>query len=91
MRPSALIPLAVLAGAFIGLEAMLSTVAAKCALPFGTAFVLGALCNALVCLAVWLCFSARSTTDKILCIVFPITAFVALMHWFVYLRESNRP
>lgn len=51
---------------------------AKCTLPFGTAFVLGALCNALVCLAVWLCFSARSTTDKILSILFPITAFVAL-------------
>lgn len=51
---------------------------AKAALPFGTAFVLGVLCNALVCLAVWLCFSARTTTDKILSIVFPITAFVAL-------------
>ncbi|MCC6741696.1 MAG: formate/nitrite transporter family protein [Planctomycetia bacterium] len=51
---------------------------AKCTLPFGTAFVLGALCNALVCLAVWLCFSARTTTDKILSILFPITAFVAL-------------
>jgi formate transporter len=51
---------------------------AKCSLGFGTAFVLGALCNALVCLAVWLCFSARSTTDKVLSIVFPITAFVAL-------------
>ncbi len=40
-------------------------------------FVLGILCNALVCLAVWLTFSARSTTDKILSIIFPITAFVA--------------
>jgi formate/nitrite transporter FocA (FNT family) len=36
------------------------------------------LCNALVCLAVWLCFSARSTTDRILCVLFPITAFVAM-------------
>ena len=35
------------------------------------------MCNALVCLAVWLTFSARSTTDKILAILFPITAFVA--------------
>ena len=41
------------------------------------AIALGILCNALVCLAVWLCFSARSTTDKILSIIFPITAFVA--------------
>jgi formate/nitrite transporter FocA (FNT family) len=31
-----------------------------------------------VCLAVWLCFSARSTTDRILCVLFPITAFVAM-------------
>ena len=34
------------------------------------------MCNALVCLAVWLCYSARTTTDKILAIIFPIT-FVA--------------
>ncbi|MCE9583833.1 MAG: formate/nitrite transporter family protein [Planctomycetes bacterium] len=51
---------------------------AKSSLPFGRAFVLGVLCNALVCLAVWLCFSARTTTDKVLSIIFPITAFVAL-------------
>ena len=50
----------------------------KLALPFATAFFAGVLCNALVCLAVWLCYSAGSTTDKILSIVFPITAFVAL-------------
>ena len=37
----------------------------------------GILGNALVCLAVWLCYSARSVTDKILAIVPPITAFVA--------------
>jgi formate/nitrite transporter len=38
---------------------------------------LGMLCNILVCLAVWLTFSARSTIDKIAAILFPITAFVA--------------
>ena len=37
----------------------------------------GILCNVLVCLAVWLCLSARSVADKILGIVFPISAFVA--------------
>ena len=42
------------------------------------AIALGALCNALVCLAIWLTYSARSVTDKVLAIVFPITAFVAL-------------
>jgi formate transporter len=50
---------------------------AKCSLGFIQAIALGIMCNALVCLAVWLCFSARSTTDKILAIIFPITAFVA--------------
>ena len=39
--------------------------------------MLGVMFNALACLAVWLCFSARTTTDKILAIIFPITAFVA--------------
>jgi formate transporter len=49
----------------------------KCALDFWPALFLGVYCNALVCLAVWLAFSARTTTDRILAIVFPITAFVA--------------
>jgi formate/nitrite transporter FocA (FNT family) len=35
------------------------------------------LCNGLVCLAVWLTYSARSNLDKALAVVFPITAFVA--------------
>lgn len=49
----------------------------KVNLEFGQALVLGVMCNALVCLAVWLCMGARSATDKILAIIFPITAFVA--------------
>jgi formate transporter len=44
---------------------------------FIQAFSLAILCNILVCLAVWLAFSARNTTDKIMAIVFPITAFIA--------------
>jgi formate transporter len=44
---------------------------------FLEAFSRGMLCNALVCLAVWLCFSARTVVSKISAIVFPITAFVA--------------
>lgn len=44
---------------------------------FIQAVALGIFCNALVCLAVWMCFSARSTTDKILSIIPPIAAFVA--------------
>jgi len=55
----------------------LSIASAKTSLGFGQAIVLGALCNALVCLAVWLSYSARTTADKILAIVPPIAAFVA--------------
>jgi formate/nitrite transporter len=50
---------------------------AKASLAFWPAFVRGILCNALVCLAVWLCFGARTTIDKVFSILFPITAFVA--------------
>lgn len=50
---------------------------AKTSLDFVPAMALGVLCNLLVCLAVWLCMCARSATDKILAIIFPITAFVA--------------
>jgi formate transporter len=49
----------------------------KVNLDFGQALVLGILCNALVCLTVWLCMSARTTLDKIISIVFPIAGFVA--------------
>ena len=35
------------------------------------------MCNALVCLAVWMCYSARTTVDRVLTIVPPIAAFVA--------------
>lgn len=44
---------------------------------FLQALSLGILCNILVCLGVWLAWSGRSTGDKILGIIFPITAFVA--------------
>jgi len=60
----------------IGIAA-LKTGVAKCDLTFIQAIALGILCNALVCMAVWLTFSARSTVDKIVAIIFPITAFVA--------------
>jgi len=50
----------------------------KVNLPYMVAFSRGVLCNVLVCLAVWLCISGRSVTDKIFATLFPITAFVAL-------------
>jgi formate transporter len=64
------------AGGALGANA-LAIANGKCDLGFVQAIALGIMCNALVCLAVWLCTSARSTTDKILAIIFPITAFVA--------------
>jgi formate/nitrite transporter len=60
----------------------------KADLPLVEAFTRGVLCNALVCLAVWLAIGARSVTDKILAILFPITAFVtigfehSIANWF---------
>ena len=50
---------------------------AKAALPFWTAFFKGILCNVLVCMAVWMAFAGRSVVDKVVAIVFPISAFVA--------------
>ncbi len=64
-------------GGAVGANAI-AIAAGKCALGPVDAFFRGILCNVLVCLAVWLCASGRSTTDKILAIVWPITAFVAL-------------
>jgi formate transporter len=55
----------------------LNTAVAKVQYGFVQAVVLGILCNALVCLAVWLTFSARSTVDRITAIILPIAAFVA--------------
>jgi formate transporter len=57
--------------------AALATAQTKSSLGFGQAVALGIMCNALVCLAVWLSYSARSVTDKVLAVLFPITAFVA--------------
>ena len=51
---------------------------AKMALTPLEAFVRGALCNALVCLAVWLTFAARTVAGKILGIIWPISGFVLL-------------
>lgn len=58
-------------------ETALKIAAGKVHLGFVQALALGTLCNALVCLAIWLTYSARSTTDKIIAILFPISAFVA--------------
>jgi formate/nitrite transporter len=51
--------------------------AAKASLPFWVVFYRGILANALVCLAIWLATGGRSVIDKVVAIVFPISAFVA--------------
>jgi formate/nitrite transporter len=50
---------------------------AKAALPFMVALWRGILCNALVCLAIWMSYAGRSVIDKAVAIIFPIAAFVA--------------
>lgn len=57
--------------------AALAMAQAKADLSFVSALMRGVLANVLVCLAVWLCYSARTTTDKVLAIVPPVAAFVA--------------
>lgn len=63
-------------GGVVG-EQALAIATSKVELGFLQAVVLGAFCNALVCLAVWLTYSARTTTDKVLAVIPPIAAFVA--------------
>jgi formate transporter len=58
-------------------ETMVQIARSKISLDPVSAVARGILCNVLVCLAVWLCMGARSVTDKIFAIVFPITGFVA--------------
>jgi formate transporter len=51
---------------------------AKSSLGFVEAVVSGVLANVLVCLAVWMSWSARTVTDRIMAVVLPVTAFVAV-------------
>lgn len=49
----------------------------KVNMSFGVAFARGVLCNSLVCLGIWLCFSARNNLDKILSLLWPIACLIA--------------
>jgi len=64
------------ASGMVGIN-ILNIAKVKCELSFTQAIALGILCNILVCLAVWLCFSSKSISGKIISIVFPVTAFVS--------------
>ena len=58
-------------------RAYLEVAAAKSSLPFWTAFWRGVLCNVLVCMAVWMTFAGRSVVDKLVAVIFPVSAFIA--------------
>jgi formate transporter len=58
-------------------RAVIRIATAKAHLSPGEAFFRGVLCNVLVCMAVWMASAGRSVADRVLAIVFPITAFVA--------------
>ncbi len=63
-------------GGSVGIQA-LKIASAKVSLSFWEALFKGILCNILVCLAVWMVLAGRTVTDKILAVLFPISAFVA--------------
>jgi formate/nitrite transporter len=60
----------------VGLAA-LTTANSKAALAFVPALALGVMCNALVCLAAWMCYSARTAVDRVALIILPVAAFAA--------------
>jgi len=53
-----------------------SLAAAKIDIPFWALFIRAALCNALVCLAVWCCFRCKSEIGKLILIFGCVAAFV---------------
>lgn len=55
---------------------VVKTAVSKCSLTFGKAFVLGILCNWMVCLAVWMATGAQNTIGKIFAIWFCIGLFI---------------
>ncbi|MGY2906688.1 formate/nitrite transporter family protein [Bradyrhizobium sp. URHC0002] len=58
-------------------QSILNTAVAKIQPDVVTLFFKGVLCNLLVCLAVWLAYAGRSVTDKIVALLFPVSAFIA--------------
>lgn len=58
-------------------DAMVSVAVGKVTPAWGTLFAKGIMCNVMVCLAVWIGFSARTVVDKVIGILLPISFFVA--------------
>ena len=55
---------------------VISTATAKCSITFGDALIKGILCNFLVCIAVWISFTAKDIVGKIIGVFFPVLIFV---------------
>jgi len=55
---------------------VIKTAASKTSLPFHMAFILGILCNWMVCLAIWTSYASRDVTGKVLMVFFIISLFV---------------
>lgn len=58
------------------LNTIMSVASGKITLSFGDAFIRGIACNMLVCLAVWMSFSAKSFPGKMMAAFYPIMIFV---------------
>lgn len=58
-------------------QTMVSVAAGKMHADWLVLFAKGIMCNFLVCLGVWMAYASKTVADKILAVVFPITAFVA--------------
>jgi formate/nitrite transporter FocA (FNT family) len=63
-------------GGSVGISA-LATANGKISHAFVPTLTLGIMCNALVCLSSWMCYSASTTVDRVLTIIPPVSAFVA--------------
>ena len=55
---------------------VISTATTKCSISFGDALIKGILCNFLVCIAVWISFTAKDIVGKIIGVFFPVLIFV---------------
>lgn len=56
--------------------AVIKTAILKSSFPFGQAMLLGILCNFLVCIAVWVSYTSKSISGKVLGVFFPVMLFV---------------
>jgi len=74
-------------GGTVGQTAM-AIGAAKSDLSVGRAVALGIMCNALVCMGVWLAMGGRTVVDRFVAVILPIAAFItigfehSIANWF---------